>query len=89
MNEIKKIKVLNPVTSKIVEGDLVEIIQPHDMSHNIELSDGTILRSKFVVSRIVRLPDQYDVDGNPLYSIQHNNVISVINSPDNLKKEME
>lgn len=89
MTELKKIKVLNPITGKMVEGDLVEIETPTDMSHDIELTDGTILRSKFVVSRIVRIPDQYDGDGNPLYSVQHNNIISVINSPDNLKKEME
>lgn len=86
MEGVKKTKVLNPKTGEFVEGDLVEILDSHDMSHNLELTDGTILHSKLVVSRIVRIPDQYDQDGNPVYSIQHNNLISVIRSPDNLRK---
>ena len=88
MKELKT-KIVNPSTGKIIEGNIVEIKNPLDLSHNIELSDGTILNFNLVVSRIVRVPDQYDNDGNPFYIMQSSNVLAVINSPDNLRKDIE
>ena len=88
MEELKT-KIVNPTTGKIIEGNIVEIKNPLDLSHNIELSDGTNLNFKLVVSRIVRAPDQYDNDGNPFYIIQSTNIVAVINSPDNLRKDIE
>ena len=88
MKELKT-KIVNPSTGKIIEGNIVKIKSPLDLSHNIELSDGTILNFNLVVSRIVRVPDQYDNDGNPFYIMQSSNVLAVINSPDNLRKDIE
>ncbi len=85
----QKTKIVNPTTGKIVEGDLVDIIEPLDLSHNIKLSDGTILNMKLVISRVVRVPKQYDGDGNPSYVVQSSNIMAVINSPDNLRGDIE
>jgi hypothetical protein len=52
-----------------------------------KLEDGTTLRLKQVVLEIVRFIDQYDPEGNPMYSVRAQPVISVVNIPDRLKKK--
>lgn len=69
--------------------DAVEMDFKSNEQWNIyELSDGTILRLKPVATTIVRLLDQYDAAGNPLYLIQSSNVMG-ISAPDELKKGAE
>lgn len=53
-----------------------------------ELSDGTILRMKPVVTSIIKIVGQYDPQGNPLYMVQSSNVLGV-SAPDELKQGAE
>lgn len=50
------------------------------------LEDGTSLRMKAVVSEVVRLEGEYDVEGNPVYVVKSANML-VVKSPDNMKKK--
>jgi hypothetical protein len=51
-----------------------------------ELEDGSTLRMKTVVSDVVRIPDEYDNENNPIYVVKSTNMV-VANSPDHLKKK--
>lgn len=51
-----------------------------------QLEDGSILRTKSVVSEILRIPEEYDREGNPVYMVKSANMI-VTRSPDDLKKK--
>jgi len=50
------------------------------------LSDGTRIKMKNIVARVLRLVDRYKEDGEPLYLLQGSPVISSI-VPQNLKKK--
>lgn len=50
-----------------------------------DLEDGSTVRLKAVVSDIVRIPDEYDAEKNPIYMIKSTNMV-VVSSPDNIKK---
>lgn len=50
------------------------------------LDDGTVLKIKLVVTRVVRIDDLYDDQGDPVYVAQSTNVI-VASVPDKLKKD--
>ncbi len=50
------------------------------------LLDGTTIRMKAVVSSIIRLEDQFDNEGNPVYMVKSNNMV-VVKSPEHLKKK--
>ena len=70
--------------------DVVEV-QMGDTSEKwsqIALDDGSVIKIKPVVLRVMRAIDGYDKEGNPLYQIKINQVITV-SSPDNLRKGAE
>ncbi len=49
------------------------------------LDDGTVLRIKLVVTKVLWIKDIYDQQGNPTYMAQHSQVTAV-DAPDNLKR---
>ena len=52
------------------------------------LDDGTVLKIKLVVTRVLKIDDTYDLQGDPVYVAQSTNVI-VASVPDELKKGQE
>jgi hypothetical protein len=50
------------------------------------VDDGTVIRIKPVALEIMRLVDQYDQSGNPIYVMNSQNVM-VVSAPDELRKE--
>ena len=51
------------------------------------LEDGTNIRMKAVVSEIIRLNDEYDAEGNPIYIVKSGNML-VVKASDNLKRRV-
>jgi hypothetical protein len=58
-------------------GTLVNVVKTHEPWSEYDLEDGTKLRMKQTVINVVRLDDRDD-DGNPMYSIQSQQTLSVI-----------
>jgi len=69
MSEQKlKIKVTTPEGALIdKEGTEVEIIESKEPWSEITLSDGTIFRMKQTVVQVIRLDNEFDPEGNPIY----------------------
>lgn len=65
----------------------VEINQASEQWGHYLLDDGSTLKVKLVVTKISRIDNEYDVEGNPVYIFQSTNVTSV-NSPEHLKKKV-
>jgi hypothetical protein len=63
------------VTYKI--GTLVKIVQSDEPWSEYSLEDGTRLRMKQTIVNVVRL-DEKDDNGEPIYSIQSQQTLSVI-----------
>ena len=51
-----------------------------------QLDDGSTVRMKTIVSDVVRIPDEYDAENNPVYVVKSTNMV-VLNSPDHMKKK--
>jgi hypothetical protein len=79
----RKIKV--NYQGKMVDGNEIEFKSTKEEFNVYEISDGTILRMKSVVMSIVKLLDEYDPAGNPVYVVQASNVMSV-SAPEELKQ---
>ena len=71
---------------KMVEGTFVEVRESVERFSNVTLEDGTILRAKLVVIKVARLENQWDQDGNPMYVVNSQNIITVVDSPSALKR---
>ncbi len=71
---------------EIVDATPVDINQANEYFNQYFIEDGTVLKMKLVATKVFRIDDRYDQDGNPIYFVQSTNVLSV-NSPSNLKKK--
>ena len=71
---------------ELVEGTLVNVEESTERFSDIKLEDGTVMRIKVVVIDALRVDDQWDVDGHPVYVVKSNNVVVVSESPEELKR---
>lgn len=72
--------------SEVVEATPVDINQASEYFNQYFMEDGTVLKMKLVATKVYRIDDRYDQEGNPIYFVQSTNVLSV-NSPTELKKK--
>jgi len=68
------------------EATPMEINQASEYWNQYLLEDGSIVKIKLVATKILRLDNEYDAEGSPVYFVQSTNVLSV-NAPDSLKKK--
>jgi hypothetical protein len=78
------------ITKVLYKGSTVEGVEMDFKTikeewNEYQLNDGSIIRMKLVVTNIVRVPDQYDNVGNPIYVVRSSNVLTV-SAPEKLKK---
>ena len=72
----------------LIEGTEVEILESLGRFNEVKLEDGTVLKAKLVVTGVVRVSDQWDAQGNPIYLIQSQNVVTISKCPDSLKRTL-
>ncbi len=70
---------------KMIEGFDIGVTESIGRFSEITLDDGTILKTKMDVLQAVRIDDKWDNEGNPLYVIKAQNIVTVVKSPEELK----
>lgn len=65
----------------------VEVVRSVEAFTDVFLNDGTHIKVKPAVMSAIRLEDQWDSNGNPVYQISGVFVSRVKMSPDSLRKE--
>ncbi len=71
----------------IPDGEEVDFDVVKEEWNTYKLVDGTTLRVKLVLAGVVRLRNQYDAMGNPVYMINGANVVRVMDVPVELKRK--
>ena len=70
-----------------VDSTVIGVTESTERFSEITLDDGTMLRAKLVVIEACRLDNRWDpATGNPIYLIQSQNIVSVVNAPDELRE---
>lgn len=72
------------VGGKEVDAELVEVAQAREVWNEYLLDDGSVLKMKLVLKKVYRLLNQFDPQGNPVYLVESQNILTT-NSPDGLK----
>jgi len=67
-------------------GERVPVQQSNEIWNQYLLADGAMIKMKTVVTEVVRIENQYDQEGNPVYAVKSANVLSVI-APEELKRQ--
>ena len=81
----KRTKIQVPGIAGMVDATDVAVNESTERWTDIKLADGTEIRIKTVVLGVLRLEAQFDPDGNPMYQVKANQVMTVT-SPEHLKK---
>ncbi|MFH1692019.1 MAG: hypothetical protein ABIC68_05580 [Candidatus Omnitrophota bacterium] len=72
--------------NELVEATSINVNQANEYFNQYFLEDGTVLKIKLVATKVFRIDDRFDQEGNPIYFVQSTNVLSV-DSPSHLKKK--
>jgi len=80
----KKTKVQMP-NGLLVDAVEVGVSDANEKWTDVKLEDGSSLRIKSVILGAVRVDGHYDPDGNPMYMIKANQVMTV-SAPEHLRK---
>ena len=80
----KKTKVQLP-SGEVADAVDVAITESTERWTDIHLSDGTVIRTKPIILGVVRIEGQYDQEGNPLYQVKANQIMTA-ESPEHLRK---
>ena len=84
---LRKTKVQVVPNGPQVDGFKIPIAESSERWSEYTLEDGTIIRIKQVVFEMIRLADQYDPEGNPMYVTKATPILNIVSVPDNLKKK--
>lgn len=60
-----------------VDATEVEVLMTDEKWNTYQLADGKVLIFKEVLTSIVRLDDEKDKDGNPIYAFQTQRVVRI------------
>ena len=69
-------------------GTDVEIDEAIERSNELRLKDGTILRMRTNVVEVIRVDDQWNENGDPVYVVKSSNTVTIVEAPQELKKKM-
>ncbi len=78
----KKVKV--PFQGRLIDGEEVGFREVEERWNEYELTDGTKIRIKLILTKVIRL-DEYNPDNDPVYVIGSQNVL-VTDVPPALKR---
>jgi hypothetical protein len=84
----RKTKVMLP-TGQMGDGVEVPVEESTERWSDIKFEDGTLIRVKMSVVSAVRVPGQYDVQGNPMYVLNMAPTIAIVESPSHLRKKLQ
>lgn len=62
---------------EVLEGEVMAVERSHEEWSEHVLADGTLIRIKPVVVRIVHIPGRRDPMGNRVFLVQSNNIVAV------------
>ncbi|MGA7078563.1 MAG: hypothetical protein WBQ43_15520 [Terriglobales bacterium] len=70
----------------VLEGVDVGIKETTERWTDVQLEDGTTLRVKPNVMVVTRIDGKYDPEGNPIYALTGQQIMTVTNVPPHLRK---
>jgi hypothetical protein len=77
-----------PPDNKLVDAWEVPIATSTERWSEFELEDGSVIRAKVNAVGFIRIENQYDPDGNPIYAMLAQNVHVIGSVPDKLKRKV-
>ena len=74
-----------PYKGREVEAEDVSFSVVNEDWNRYQLHDGTEIRMRLIVRDVVKIPGEFDNEGNPVYIVKSGNVV-VVKAPTNLRR---
>jgi hypothetical protein len=78
------VKIISPVTQRQVEAEQVDFEAKAEPWSTYELTDGTTLKVRVILTGVLRIEGEYDQSGNPIYVVSSQTVIQA-NAPKKMR----
>jgi hypothetical protein len=78
------VKIISPVTQRQVDAEQVDFESKAEPWASYELSDGTMLKIRVILTAVLRIEGEFDQSGNPIYVVSSQNVVQA-NAPKKLR----
>src|SRR2546426_10544890 len=78
------VKIVSPVTQRQVEAEQIDFESKAEPWSTYELSDGTTLKVRVILTGVLRIEGEYDQSGNPIYVVSSQTVIQA-NAPKKIR----
>jgi len=78
------VKIISPVTQRQVEAEQIDFESKAEPWSSYELSDGTTLKVRVILTGVLRIEGEYDQSGNPIYVVSSQNVVQA-NAPKKIR----
>jgi hypothetical protein len=85
----RKTKVQIAPGAPFVDGVEVAVDSSSEKWSEYKLEDGTKIRIKPVIIEVIRVTDQYDPEGNPLYVTKSQPIVNILEVQDRLKRKIQ
>jgi hypothetical protein len=82
----RKTKVQLAPGGPMVDGVEVQVDESSEKWSEYKLEDGTTIRIKQVLMEVVRT-GEHDPEGNPMYAVKAQPILSIVDVPDRLKRK--
>jgi hypothetical protein len=83
----RRIKIPFPTpTSPLMDGSEVGVAESTEKWSEVTLEDGTVIRIKPSVISAIRMDGQYDPEGNPVYAVKANHIVTITSTPPHLHR---
>jgi hypothetical protein len=85
----RKMKVQMVPGGPFVDGVEVAVESSSEKWNEYTLEDGTKIRLKPIIIQVVRITDQYDPEGNPLYVTKAQPIVTIVEVKESLKRKIQ
>ena len=68
------------------QGTEVSVVESTERWSEVTLEDGTVFRLKPTVISAVRIDGEYDLEGNPMYALKAQPLVSLVSVPEHLRR---
>ena len=79
------VKVVSPISHREVDAVNIDFEAKSEPWVTYDLSDGTVLKVRTLVTGAMRLEGEHDPAGNPVYTVSTQVVIRVVSAPKDLR----
>lgn len=77
-----------PHNGALRDAELVDMMETKEPWSEVSLADGSLVRSKVVVSEVWKVTGEYDPNGDPVYVVKAQIVTSTV-APEHLRKQQK